>query len=129
MYAGSHQFASAQYQDVAVSSGVHAADAHGLIRMLLAAAIDRIAAAKIASRNGDAAMAGQRIGQAVAMVTELRSCLDHQQGGDIAADLDRLYDYLQRRLTEANRRQDGNILQESMDLLAQIHEAWVAIRQ
>lgn len=129
MYAGSYAYASNQYQNVSATSGVDAADSHGLIRLLLSTAIDRIAAARIAFMNGNAQVGGQRIGQAAAIVTELRSSLDHEQGGDIAGKLDSLYDYMQRRLMHANRRRDQEALLEVMDLISEIHTAWNGIRQ
>ncbi|MDV7398396.1 flagellar export chaperone FliS, partial [Arthrospira platensis SPKY1] len=48
-------------------------------------------------------------------------------GGDIAANLDRLYDYMQRRLVEANLRSDIALLDEVAELLRPVKEAWDAI--
>lgn len=128
MYAGSHAYASNQYQNVALDSGVSGADPRGLIRLLLAGAIERIAAARVALMNSNTALAGNKIGNAAAIVNELRSSLDHQQGGDIAASLDSLYDYILRRLLHANRHRDQDALLEAMDLVSQVHNAWIEMR-
>lgn len=124
MYAGSHAYASNQYNTVAVDSGVASADAHGLIRMLMAGAIERAGAARVALINKDAELAGRKIGATAAIVSELRSCLDHTNGGQIATQLDELYDYMLRRLMHANRHRDQEALLEVMDLMSQIHSAW-----
>ncbi len=124
MYAGSHAYASNQYNAVAVDSGVASADAHGLIRMLMAGAIERAGAARVALINRDTELAGRKIGATAAIVSELRSCLDHTNGGAIANQLDALYDYALRRLMHANRHRDQDALLEVMDLMSQIHSAW-----
>ena len=128
MFAGSHAYASNQYQNVAVDTGVASADPHGLIRMLLSGAIERVGAARIAMINKNNELACNKIGASSAIVAELSSCLDHSQGGEIAAQLDQLYDYVQRRLMHANRERDQEALLEVMDLLSQIHNAWVEMR-
>ena len=128
MFAGSQAYAANQYQNVAVDSGVAAADSHGLIRLLLAGCIERAAAARIALMNSNTELAGKKIGAAAAIVAELRSCLDHSQGGPIAAELERLYEYVQRRLLHANRGRDQDALLEVMDLMSQIHNAWIEMR-
>ncbi|ORE88643.1 flagellar protein [Oceanococcus atlanticus] len=125
MYAGSHAYASNQYNTVAVDSGVASADAHGLIRMLMAGAIERAGAARVALINKDAELAGRKIGATAAIVSELRGCLDHTNGGPIATQLDALYDYALRRLMHANRHRDQDALLEVMDLMSQLHSAWV----
>ena len=128
MFAGSHAYASNQYQNVALDTGVATADPHGLIRMLLAGAIERVGAARVAMINKNNEAACHKIGAASAIIAELRGCLDHSQGGEIAAQLDQLYDYMGRRLLHANRHRDQDALLEVMDLISQIHNAWVDMR-
>ncbi len=128
MYASSHAYASNQYQNVAVDTGVAAADPHGLIRMLLAGAIERTGAARVALINQNKNLARDKIGATQAILAELRSCLDHARGGPLATQLDDLYEYAQRRLIHANRQQDQDALIEVMDLISQIHSAWIDMR-
>jgi flagellar secretion chaperone FliS len=59
-----------------------------------------------------------------AIITELRSDLDLQAGGEVAANLDRLYDYHLRRLFEANIRKDELPLIEIEGLVRVLREAW-----
>lgn len=128
MFASSHAYASNQYNAVAVDSGVASADAHGLIRMLLAGAIERAGAARVALINKNSELAGQKVGATAAIVSELRNCLDHTNGGQLSTQLDALYDYMLRRLMQANRHRDQDALLEVMDLLSQIHSAWTQMK-
>ena len=48
-------------------------------------------------------------------------------GGEIAQNLDDLYDYMQRQLVVANADNDASIIDEVMGLLREIQEAWNSI--
>jgi len=75
--------------------------------------------------RGDLATKGQKIGKAVRIVEEgLLGGLDLQRGGELAANLERLYRYIGRRLTEANLRNDDRALDECIRLLAPLRDAW-----
>jgi flagellar protein FliS len=60
------------------------------------------------------------------MIDGLRVALDHERGGEIAANLARLYDYIIRRLTEGNLRNDAALLDEAVELLNEIRGGWDA---
>ncbi len=62
--------------------------------------------------------------RAQAIVGELRANLDHTNGGEIAANLDRLYDYHLRRLFEANLRKDDAPLAEIEPLIRVLRDSW-----
>lgn len=116
-----------QYQQVNAQSGVAYASPHRLIQMLMEGALERIAVAKGCIQRQDIAAKGEQIGKAVDIIGGLREGLNHEAGGEIAANLDALYDYLQRRLLEANLHSDITTLDEVADLLRPIKEAWDAI--
>ena len=54
----------------------------------------------------------------------LRQTLDFEQGGELARNLDSLYDYCTRRLTEGHAREDDSVFQEVHELMVQIRDAW-----
>ncbi len=116
-----------QYTKLQTETTVEGADGHRLIAMLLDGAIERIGRARAFMLRGDIARKGEQIGWAVSVIEGLRTALDHERGGEIAANLEALYDYMERRLTEANLRNDPAILDEVTGLLAQIKSAWAAI--
>ncbi len=61
------------------------------------------------------------------IIDYLRSCLDKENGGEIAENLHRLYDYMLQRLTEANLYNDITKLEEIVGLLGTVREGWARI--
>ncbi len=61
------------------------------------------------------------------IVEYLQSCLDREQGGEIAENLQRLYDYMLVRLTEANLYNDVAKLEEIETLLSTVREGWASV--
>lgn len=127
MYASNRQYAD-QYRRMAVATSVAEADPHRLIALLLAGACERIRLAEACLQNGDQPRKGKAIGEACAIVGHLNGSLDHEAGGEIAGNLSSLYDYVMRRLTEANLNNDSSALQECLSLLLEIETAWNAIQ-
>ena len=96
-----------QYQQVKVEGGVQAADPHRLVAMLLEGAKEKIHGAKlrILHNHGvkDVQEKGALIGGSIAIVDALRASLDMEKGGEIAANLEQLYDYMTRLLPTTPR--------------------------
>jgi flagellar protein FliS len=61
------------------------------------------------------------------ILTELQNSLDFKKGGDVSVQLGRLYDYMQRRLTEANFQRVEEPLAEVQGLLETLDGAWKEI--
>lgn len=61
-----------------------------------------MAQARGALERGEVAPKGELIGAPTLLVGGLREGLDFEAGGELAANLDRLYAYMSMRLTEAN---------------------------
>jgi len=117
------------YEQIDCYTGVAEADPHQLVKMLLDGALGKIAVAKGLVTRGETATKGEVIGQAISIVGGLRSSLDLSKGGEIAANLDNLYEYIERRLLEANLNNDLAILDEVAALLREIKGAWESIPQ
>ncbi|WLQ15025.1 flagellar export chaperone FliS [Hahella aquimaris] len=118
-----------QYQSVNRQTSIVDADGHKLIQLLFDGALERITMAKgqILANNFEGK--NRLIGKAVEIVGGLREFLDKEKGGDIAQRLDALYEYMERRLFEANLRNDAAILDEVANLLKQVKNGWDGIRQ
>lgn len=117
------------YKKVGVESKVNGADPHQLTSMLFHGALERITNAKEEIRRKDIAAKGQSISKAIAIIGEgLHASLDLRVGGDLAQNLSALYDYMVRRLFEANLKNDIAVLDEVADLLAGLAEAWDSVR-
>ncbi|KPJ92992.1 MAG: hypothetical protein AMJ53_08270 [Gammaproteobacteria bacterium SG8_11] len=117
------------YNQVAVQTGVNDASPHRLIQMLLDAALEKIAKAKGFMLNRKVQDKGENIGLAISIIDVLRASLDMQAGGEISQNLESLYDYMTRRLTEANLKNDVMLLDEVTNLLVPIKQAWDALPQ
>lgn len=118
-----------QYQQVGVQAQVTEASPHRLIQMLMQGGLDRIYQAKGAIEHGRIADKGELIGKSIAIIGGLREALDHEAGGELAGNLDRLYDYMIRRLTDANRNNDAAALTEVASLLSEVKSGWDGIAQ
>lgn len=116
-----------QYQTVNNQAQAAAADPHRLIQMLMEGGLTRLAQARGAMERGQTALKGELIGKAIGIVGGLRQGLDLENGGEIARNLDNLYDYMARRLMEANVQNDVAILEEISSLLREVKDGWDAI--
>lgn len=117
----------AAYRTVATHGGVAAADPHRLTLMLMDGALERISAAKGNLAHGRTAEKCALIQRAMDIVHELRSCLNLEAGGAIAANLASLYDYMVQQLAKANAEGRTEILDEVLRLLTEIRSAWVML--
>ncbi len=108
----------------AVESEVDYASPHRIIQMLMEGALAKIATAKGCIERNDVAEKSRQITWAMNIIGGLRSSLDAEKGGDIAANLESLYEYMGRRLLEANMNNDAVALDEVSALLLEIKEGW-----
>ncbi len=97
-----------------------------LVVMLYDAALHSIAAARRHIRQGDIRARTGAINRAIAIITELSGCLNHEAGGILSRNLAGLYGYVLRLLIEANIKQSEAPLAEAESLLSTVAEAWTA---
>lgn len=119
--------AAQQYAQVGNEASITDANPHTLIKLLLDGALERIAVAKGNLQRGEVGQKCTAISKAITIVEGLRAALDMGKGGDIARNLDELYEYLGQGLMEANLRNDVTKLEEVAKLLSDIRSAWDAI--
>ena len=113
------------YAKVGLETGVHSASPEKLISMLFDGARTAIARARFAFEQNNIAARGQAISKAIDIVANgLKAALNREAGGDIAANLYELYDYIERCLLMANLRSDLAKLDEADRLLADVASAW-----
>jgi len=113
-----------QYNRVGISSSIEAASPHRLIEMLMEGALEKISFAKGYMGRGNVAEKGGHISWAISIVDGLRASLDLEGGGEIAQNLDDLYDYMTRRLVRANIENNPDILDEVSSLMASVKSSW-----
>lgn len=113
-----------QYKQVRVHSGIMDASPHRLVQMLMEGALERIAQAKGNMLNKDIPAKGENIGKAIGIIGGLQSSLNKEAGGELAENLNNLYDYMVRRLLDANVRNEVRILDEVAGLMTEIKSGW-----
>ncbi len=67
------------------------------------------------------------IGKAAAIIDALQGCLDHERGGEIAGNLDRLYTYFGLRLQRINLDDDVTICDELVERLGELRTSWAEL--
>jgi flagellar protein FliS len=115
------------YHSTAAHGRVAAADPHGLVLLLMNGALERMAKARGCILNNATMDKAQLIHRTVAIVDELRNSLNLEAGGDVAQNLDRLYDYMCRQLLKATVSNDVKPLDEAAKLLQGLRDAWQQI--
>lgn len=95
-----------------------------LLLMLYNGAIKFSKQAKQGLEEEDYELANNKLKRVQAVINELMVTLDMEQGGEIAENLYSLYEYMNRRLIQANIRKDKEIVGEVLDLLTDLKEGW-----
>lgn len=120
---------AAAYKRASIESSVEMADPHQLVTLLFDALARSIGSAKLTLQAGDIPGKCKHIGNAISILEEgLRAPLDLERGGEIAHNLNRLYEYCVKRLIDANLQNDVAALDEVTQVLEPVVSGWKQIR-
>jgi len=127
MYTASRQGINA-YARVGLETGVIAASPHRLILMLFEGARVALSSTLVHMRSGETVAKGESLSKAISIISSgLQASLDVNAGGELAQQLNALYDYMSRRLLLANLHNKPEYVEEVARLLAELSEAWETI--
>lgn len=115
------------YKSVALDSQKTVATPYKIVQMLLAGALERLAKARVAIDQEKFSERGELLSATLMIVAELRMALDHEIGGEIAANLDNLYEFMMGEIVQANIHDDIEKLETVSGLLRVIKEGWDTI--
>lgn len=116
------------YANIEVESAVLSASPYQLVNMLFDGALSALKRAQILMNQGDTTGKGQAISKAINIISNgLQSGLDYNANKELCTNLDNLYDYMTRRLLQANLHNDSAALVEVHSLLNNISDAWKEI--
>ena len=114
--------------DAYLESRILSADPIELVNLLYQTCTAAVREARHHLANGEILARSRSITKASEILIELATALDHERGGEISQRLAQLYDYMLRRLTEANIQQSDAPLAEVLGLLSTLAEAWEGIK-
>ena len=115
------------YRKVSLESEITVASPHRIIQLMFAGALQRLAQARYAMEQNELVNKGVYIGKAVSIIIGLQNSLNMDAGGQIAKNLSDLYDFMLRKITEANLNNDVKAIDDVCDILRTIKEGWDAI--
>lgn len=108
---------------------VNTADSVRVVSLLFDGAVNFLRMSREKLKNGDIAGKGLFIGKTTAIVGELASSLNMEAGGEVARNLERLYDYVQDRLVQANLKNDLKAYEDAERVLDTLRGAWKEMEQ
>lgn len=107
-----------------LENSINTASPAKLVEMLYQNSIERLEKSKIMIKNKDFSEANKQIIRVQDIITELNVSLDMKAGGKIAENLRALYNYMNRRLIEANLKKDLEIVEEVKIMIKELLETW-----
>lgn len=119
----SYASAAATYQRNAILT----ASPEKLVKLLYEGAIKNLEQSRQGlgdPRTSRSPEVGNALSKALGIVGELRASLDHQAGGKIAADLDRLYDFSIDQISQANATRTPDGVNSALQVLRTLKEGW-----
>jgi flagellar protein FliS len=111
------------YQDNAVSTQSKGR----LIVMLYDGAIKFMRLAIVEMENKNYEAKGRYINKALDIINELNVVLDMDAGGEIAANLRKLYIFMNNHLSQANIKCDPQKVRDVIKLMEELNRGWKAI--
>lgn len=118
---------SQAYRSIGAYGNLAEASPYQVVQVMLDAVIARVAEATGHLERGEVAAKGEKISKALAIIEALTLGLDKDRGGDLAQNLERLYDYASRTLLKANLENSAELLKEVTSLLREIKLGWDGI--
>ena len=109
-----------QYKQMSIKT----ANRGQLLIMLYESAIQNIRKAIISIEKNNLSTKGQAITKAHDIINELANTLDFEVGGEIAKDLERLYNFMIEQLVKANIEKSKEPLLAVQKLLETLLSAW-----
>lgn len=120
-------YGAGAYQQVRSRGGVEGANPHALITLLMDGALERIVQARGHMQRSEVAAKGESISRSIDILGGLRDSLDPKVDEQLVERLDALYEYMSRRLVQANLHDDVRALDEVAKLLTQVRDSWAKV--
>jgi flagellar protein FliS len=109
-------------------TAIETAEPIQLIILYYEAAINDLKQAQELHERREMNEAYRKIRHAQDIVTELLVGLDYERGGDIARNLNRLYNFILRQLIGINSRENTSIYNHLVKILSELRNGWEALK-
>lgn len=116
------------YLQNSARSKIEDASPHRLVQLLMERVLTKVSLASNCIRRELISEKGAHIGDAISLIDGLQASLNHKPDERLAGNFDSLYDYMKRRLLQANVRNDPEALEEVGSLMRELKDAWDAIQ-
>ncbi|ALP41783.1 lateral flagellar export chaperone LafC [Aeromonas schubertii] len=117
----------AAYQQAATHAKAASANPHQLVLMLIDGLLDEMARAEGHLQARQFERKGQAIAKCLDILGGLDSALDMEQGGELAMNLHRLYDYCGQRLFEISASNQADGFAEVRKIITELRDGWEAM--
>lgn len=125
------QRAAAQYRNVFSQGLVADASPTRLVQIVYEQILSNLATAQGCMQRiencqplKDVMAKGKAMSKGIRLIGHMNATLDMERGGEVAANLRSLYEYMLNRLTQANVTNDAAIVVEVAGLVAKIKSGW-----
>lgn len=130
MFSAHNPRATSAYQRINVETSMHTIDKHQIVSLLFDGLMESLGTARGALARQDVPAKCAAVSKALRILQEgLTTGLDKVDGGELASNLESLYDYCVNRLILANARNDDAIFQEVQRLIESVAQAWKSMNQ
>jgi flagellar protein FliS len=117
------------YQNINVESGINDSDPHTIISMLFDGIFQSVSVAKGAIERKDLETKSTQLNKAMSILRSLQDSLDSESEPKISENFYDLYAYCIDRLTEVSVSLDIAIIDEVVNLLKPLADAWKNISE
>ncbi|MEA3406325.1 MAG: flagellar export chaperone FliS [Pseudomonadota bacterium] len=113
-----------QYANTYVETSVSEATPHKLVEMLYEGALKNLNLTKVFIEQNNFEKKAEHVNKALSILNALRSGVDLDKGKEVAENLYNLYDFCYRRVFEASSQNNALLLDEVIEHLKVLAEAW-----
>jgi len=118
--------AAMRYATNDVETGVHSSNSQQLIVLLYERLFDHLKIGKKELENGRYGI--ESFTKATELIQQgLLACIDYKEGGDIAQSLGAIYEWSLREIINARVTKSPEKIQEVLDVLTPLYEAWISL--
>jgi len=116
--------AGARYRNIENATRLEGASPHKLIAILFEELLRAVDATKLAMERGDMARQADRQAHALSILQALDASLDKVRGGEVAANLSKIYREGSRLIATGTREKRADLILRAREMLAEIASAW-----